>query len=550
MLIVQRGTHAHPEGASMATRIDKLIVTNGSVLKKKYGRAGMTKLNAALRALIAADKQRGLRTLLVQLDSATALKRYQAPVVKDAASPKQNKAAIDALYRRIQPSYLMILGATDVIPHQDMLNPVQDAGDPDAVAYGDLPYACEAPYSQRIEGFISPTRVIGRLPDLTGAKDPAYLLSLLQTATRYQSRSASDYAAHLGMSAQVWRGSTELSLKAIFGPGSSVNLSPPKGPKWLPEQLQTRAHFINCHGSPADPQFYGQRGNTYPVAHAARSISGLNEGTVVAAECCYGAELYDPTLAGGTSGICNTYLGQGAYGFFGSSTIAYGPADENGAADLICQYFFKHMLEGASLGRAALQARQDFIQKANLLDPIDLKTLAQFNLLADPAIHPVKAPAAERVLPMKKGGPPATPDGAARVLRRTNLAFIGDSLAQSTSVAKIRTQPQPASVRQTLRGELDRAVQVLAEAGAVTQVQFRSYSVQAPKRAGGLRGAKLLGAAQPPGTVHLAMGVVAERGKRRDTGELEGAPERQLVAVVGTETPDGLVVRRLYSHGR
>ena len=297
----------------MAARIDKLIVTNVSVMRNKYGRAGWTKLNAALRTLIDADKQRGLRTVLISLDSATALKRYRAPVVKDAASPAQNKAAIDALYRGIQPSYLMLLGAIDVIPHQDLRNPAHDVGDPDPFAYGDLPYACEAPYSQRVADFISPTRVVGRLPDLTGAKDPAYFISLLQTAARYQSRSPSDYAAHLGMSAEVWRGSTELSLKAIFGQGSVLNLSPPKGPQWLPKQLQTRAHFINCHGSPADPQFYGQRGSSYPVAHASKFLTGLNEGTVVAAECCYGAELYDPALAANTSGICSSYLAQGAY---------------------------------------------------------------------------------------------------------------------------------------------------------------------------------------------------------------------------------------------
>ncbi len=539
----------------MAARIDKLIVTNVSALKKKYGRAGWPRINAALRALIDADKQRGLRTVLIALDSATALKPYKAPVVKDATSPKQNKATIDALYRAIQPSYLMLLGAIDVIPHQDMLNPVRDGGDPDPIAYGDLPYACEAPYSQRAEDFISPTRVVGRLPDLTGAKDPAYLLSLLKTATEYQSRPASDYAAHLGLSAEVWRGSTELSLKAIFGPAISLNLSPPKGPQWPPEQLQTRAHFINCHGSPADPQFYGQHGGSYPVAHATKNISGLTAGTVAAAECCYGAELYDPAQAGGTAGICSTYLGQGSYGFFGSSTIAYGPADENGAADLICQYFLKHVLEGASLGRAVLQARQDFIQKANVVDPVDLKTLAQFSLLGDPAVHPVQAPSAERVLPPKRGGkpleaPPPTPGGPARELRRANLALIGDSLAQNTIVVKTaRSQPPPPSVRQSLRDELERAAQVFPKGGAVSHVEFRSYAVQVPKRTG-VRGAKAMAAPPTPSVVHLAMGTVAERGTQRDTGEWEGAPAQQLVAVVGMETPSGLVVRRLYSRGR
>lgn len=46
-------------------------------------------------------------------------------------------------------------------------------------------------------------------------------------------------------------------------------------------------------------------------------------------------------------------------------------------------------IEGASLGRAALAARQQFVQGTAQMDPIDLKTLAQFCLLGDPSVHPV-----------------------------------------------------------------------------------------------------------------------------------------------------------------
>ena len=90
-------------------------------------------------------------------------------------------------------------------------------------------------------------------------------------------------------------------------------------------------------------------------------------------------------------GIANTYLKSGAYGYLGSTTIAYGPAKGNGSADLICQYFLKSVCDGASLGRAALEAQQKFASQSAELDPIDLKTLAQFVLLGDPSIHPVKS---------------------------------------------------------------------------------------------------------------------------------------------------------------
>src|SRR4029453_14340311 len=104
-------------------------------------------------------------------------------------------------------------------------------------------------------------------------------------------------------------------------------------------------------------------------------------GAGAAVECCYGAQLYDSVTLSLPLPICQRYLIQGAYGYFGSSTIAYGPEEGNGAADLITQYFLLAILDGASLGRAALQARQQFVQQTGELDPVDLKTLGQFNLL-------------------------------------------------------------------------------------------------------------------------------------------------------------------------
>ncbi len=83
----------------------------------------------------------------------------------------------------------------------------------------------------------------------------------------------------------------------------------------------------------------------------------------------------------------------GAVSFLGSSTIAYGPADSNALADLITQYFIKNILKGdASAGRSFLEARQRFLTDSGpQLDPYELKTLAQFYLLGDPSVVPVKA---------------------------------------------------------------------------------------------------------------------------------------------------------------
>lgn len=374
--------------------MDKVIITNFDALTAKYRSSGLSKIKSALKKLIAADKKRGLETIVVALDNAAQMKKLNAPVVTDPKSERQNKRAVDAINKALAPSYIMLLGSIDVIPHQSLANPVFDGDqDPDRFAYSDIPYACEGAYSNQPMKFVGPTRVVGRLPDITGAKDPAYLLDILTTATEWKSRPRSDYANYLGISAHVWEDSTALSLENTFGSSDDMQSSPDQGPRWIKSLLGRRSHFINCHGAIADPNFYGQKGDDYPTAHEANHIrtKAVSEGTVVAAECCYGAELYDPLKTGGRLGICNTYLSKKAYGFLGSSTIAYGPAQGNGSADLICQYFLKHILAGASLGRAVLLARQEFARQAGGLDPIDLKTLVQFNLMGDPSIQPVEA---------------------------------------------------------------------------------------------------------------------------------------------------------------
>ena len=128
--------------------VDKVILTNVTALKTKYGAPGLRTIHSAVTALIQADKARGLATKWIALDDATAMGALSAPVVTSPGDPKQNKSAIDAVYRALAPDYLMILGSTDVIPHQDLKNPLYDGpkgDDPDEFAYGDVPYACEAP---------------------------------------------------------------------------------------------------------------------------------------------------------------------------------------------------------------------------------------------------------------------------------------------------------------------------------------------------------------------------------------------------------------------
>ena len=343
---------------------EKVIVTNESALRAKYGDEGWSDVRAEVENLIAADDRRGLKTMLVRLDRAQDMKPLGARVVQNARSEKQNKEAIDGVWEAKTLDYLLILGGPDVVPHQTLPNPVGGAGgDGDNTVASDLPYACDAPGGGGIEAYLAPTRAVGRLPNVFGDSKSAYLLRLLRFARRWRSRARKGYKTGFVLTASVWSGSTRQSARRLFGTSKGVHLSPPKGPVWPMAQLARRTHFINCHGAPLDPRYYGEDASgSVPVAHRSTQLAGLTEGTVAAAECCYGAELYDPSLLDTPKGIANAYLYKGTAGFLGSTTIAYGPASGNDKADLICLYFVREALKGASVGRAALEARLDYLR--------------------------------------------------------------------------------------------------------------------------------------------------------------------------------------------
>jgi Peptidase family C25 len=502
---------------------DKIIVTNRSALVEKYGNAGFAKIKTAVATLIAADAARGIKARLVNIDDSAAMKGFKGSAVTSTSSARQNKDAIDAIFRTANPEYLMILGSIDVIPQQDLTNPAfgPPNDDPDSTAYGDLPYACDAPYSRDIAAFKGPTRVVGRVPDLTGAKEPSHLLKLLGIATKYKSRQATDYAPYFGLSTDSWKQSTALSLFNVFGDSKALTLAPPNGPSHSKARLAPLAHFINCHGAPSDPNFYGEKGNSQPPSLSSGSITNkISPGTVAAVECCYGAELYDSVTLALPIPICQNYLVQGAYGYFGSSTIAYGPPKGNSAADLITQYFLAAVLDGASVGRAALIARQRYVQQTSELDPMDLKTLGQFSLFGDPSVHPV---AIADPTGVPKGVDVHESKRLERRERRAKLRAAGELLRETKPTAsrkagKVRRSP---TVRKALAN-------IAREAGIGRSKEFTAYAVKTPP-AGRSRGAKAVPAAS---RYYVAIHRPRSKGK--------------LVAAVAKEVAGRIIGYRIY----
>ncbi|HSW26688.1 MAG TPA: hypothetical protein VLJ62_28295, partial [Burkholderiaceae bacterium] len=384
--------------------------------------------------------------------------------------------------------------------------------------------------------FLGPTRVVGRLPDQLGASDPALLVSLLGIAAKHRTRERSLYGDPFALSAKVWQRSTRLSVETLFGAGTKLFTSPPDGPQWTRAQLAPRVHFINCHGNTLTPTFLGEfpDENYFDAHDSALLRAKVTEGTVIAAECCYGAELYDPadSTDGGKPGICSTYLREGAYGYFGSTTVAYGPSEGNGQADLICRYFIEAVLGGSSLGRAATEARHRFVSQFSHLDPSDLKTAAQFVLLGDPSIHAV-APvphALSRSHAVKRALASGAIVKRTRSFRRERIGRAGRNLSRTVGAARAARRKAPPAVRALLES--------VARESGLRNAAHLSYRVVFPAMARATSSSPVQ-ASRRARSVHMIQGSTRSDG--------DGTAPRSSAIIATLEGNQVVHIRRVHS---
>jgi hypothetical protein len=430
--------------------VDKIIITNRAALKNKYGAAGFSQIQSAIKKLVKADKARNLISLLVFIDDPVAMKKAKGKAVTDVTDTEQNKNAVDSLYYFYKPDYLMLLGAQDIIPHLKFKIPIPDDDDPFVLS--DVPYACDKPFSRVAGDFIAPGRVLGRLPDITGDNDPGYLVKLIQNSIKWKPVKSSVYDKYFALCVKWWQKSTKLSLSNIFQDNLKLKISPKAVGPYSKPDLGLMMHFYNCHGASRTAEFYGQDNedsDAFTCFHSGMLKNKIAYGNVTAAECCYGALLYNPHKPTKIDlPISNMYLQNNAIAFVGSTTIAYGPADSQGGADYIAQYFLIAIKKGASSGRAFLEAQQRFVEKGDVkMDPADLKTIIQFLLLGDPSLSPVQETpkTTEGKTPVKKILNKSMHETNERKERRVRLkeksAFI-----DSTSDAPMKINAAPRGV--------------------------------------------------------------------------------------------------------
>lgn len=405
----------------------KLSITCRSRLQAKYDAGARARIDAAVAAWTAADKARGIRTVHVAVDDAAAMKAYKVPAVRGTITAGKVKKALDGLVARLAPDYIVLFGAGDVVPQFEVPNPT-GAEDNEPKVPTDNPYASSQQFRVgKRASYLVPDRVVGRLPDLPGSGDSTWLLDYLTVATQWRGVARARYAKDLLVCCDTWKNSGRECVTYIGHNPSKLMISPPSdtASKSVRSRHSALLHMVKCHGGVGDSAFYGQKGQTYPeVLRSTALLKRTKRGTVAGAMCCYGASVFDPSDPGnvnpGEPPIASVYLKQGAFGFFGATSTAWVGDKSMMCADWVAAAFLKAILSGASLGRAALETKQDFIrwtqEQGHEADSGDEKTLLQFVLLGDPSIHPVHAALpASRVVASRRG---ATSGLAVTVARR------------------------------------------------------------------------------------------------------------------------------------
>jgi hypothetical protein len=397
------------------------------------------------------------------------MKALGVPAVKTPITASKVKLAVDALWERLAPDYLVLFGGDEIVPHFVVSNPSYDPyGDDDQQVPTDNPYACSRPWSaKKLSSYLIPDRVVGRIPDMIDDSDPAWFVDYLATASQWAPESADTFNKAYCICAQPWTGAGEECIKYIGRSPSILLISPPEvdqSPK-ARGVLPSRLHMIKCHGAALDARFFGQKGNSYPPCLSSGTLkSRLKPGTLAAAMCCYGAQVFSPSdkavAVSGAWPIASTYLRGGAPGFVGSTMIAWVGDTAMVCADWIIAGYLKAVLGGASVGRAFLESKQEYVswisQQGKSPDIADEKTLIEFVLLGDPSIQPVVNAKSEPI----SAAPAATKRLAVAVLdqERRQRRFLRTQIAeQIRAVLPSRTPAARGAVARS--GKIFRTVQ-------------------------------------------------------------------------------------------
>jgi Peptidase family C25 len=379
-------------------------------LERKYDPASLTKINTAIEDWIEADANRGIHTVHVEVDNSkdNEIRKRRVRPVSGRVTPLKIKRAIDDLWKRLRPKYLVLFGGDDIVPMFRVPNPTlywrKGVTDWDRMLPTDNPYASSKPFRpQEISSYLVPDRVIGRIPDMRSIArargDPAWLVDYLKTATCWTSNPPNFYKKTYAVCTSESSSAGRECMQFISKPVSDLLISPPTRDTSTSarNRLSARLHLIKCHGTRLDANFWG-KGKRFVRAIKSTTLKEcLKPGTLVSTTCCWGAQIFSPNARHARRGrwpLASTYLRKGAFAFVGSTGRAWFGGPTMGFADYIVADYLKWILRRASIGRAFLESKHGYmcyyLEGGGTPDALDQKTLIEYVLLGDPSIHPVR----------------------------------------------------------------------------------------------------------------------------------------------------------------
>jgi len=272
---------------------------------------------------------------------------------------------------------ILLVGGPDVIPFASVANPATDSDD---IVLSDRPYACT-----KDPTYLVADKVIARIPDEQLNPSYDYLKVMLQNQIGWMNTKSTN-VGWFQLVASVWKDIGDF-MNTTFTMNNQ-NVAPPAGPGTISiEATKTKFAYLNLHGAQSTKFYYGQSGETYPIA--LQPVENNFNECLVFTEACYGGYIIGRNKE---SSIPMMALYSNAIGVISSTCIAYGPQSPPlQASDLLAKCFYNRVLAGnTTLGQALFNGKEDFARETILtygsLNGSARKTLLEFHLYGCPGI--------------------------------------------------------------------------------------------------------------------------------------------------------------------
>jgi len=292
------------------------------------------------------------------------------------------------------PKYICLIGNWDEVPPFKLAAP-EIMHDHDEFCVTDAPYGCIQAYDEENIFSIIPDIPVGRIPTI----DSEVLIRLF---FEEEIKTDANKSFLFAVSAQVWNRATEKIINLFLNSEDNnrlkndptdINQFPYRGvlssPNWYEDDLKkiTRQKFdiknsvilFNVHGGLDEPIWVGEADGKYTKIFDIDTINDFNS-SIIISEACYGGALgYDP------KSIVEAFFERGGRTFIGSSTIAYGAANENiFGADHIALHFLRAIARGDEFGDALNFSKSEIAKSDSLYKFVGEKTILSFNLFGLP----------------------------------------------------------------------------------------------------------------------------------------------------------------------